>query len=73
MFLSLHWLLHFSPPHVQRERLAMPGARTSAAAKCERRRVSQIQAHSTERRRELYTAGRSDEREAEAREREVFL
>ena len=48
-----------------------PGARTSAAAKCERRRVSQIQAHSTERRRELYTAGRSDEREAEAREREL--
>ena len=48
-----------------------PGARTSAAAKGERRRASQIQIYSTERRRELYTTGRSDEREAEAREREL--
>ena len=70
MFLSLHWLLHFSPPHVQRERLAMPGARTSAAAKGERQRVSQIQAHSGTHRREIYTTGGSDEREAEAREPE---
>ena len=50
-----------------------PGARTSAAAKGERQRVSQIQAYSDTHRRELYTTGRSDEREAEARERELVL
>ena len=44
---------------------------TSAAAKCDWDGVWKIQAHSTERRRELYTTGRSDEREAEAREREL--
>ena len=49
------------------------GVSTAKAAKCERQRVSQIQAHSDTHRRELYTTGRSDEREAEARERELVL
>ena len=46
---------------------------TAKAAKCERRRVSQIQIYHATHRRELYTTGRSDEREAEARERELVL
>ena len=46
---------------------------TSAAAKCDWEGVSGRQVYQCTRRRELYTAGRSDEREAEAREREVFL
>ena len=34
--------------------------------------MAETRVYHTERRRELYTTGRSDEREAEAREREVF-
>ena len=56
----------------QRELDGLLGARaTSVGAICERDRISEIQAHSTERRHELYTAGCIASREIDLCEREV--
>ena len=76
MFLSLHWLLHFSPPYVRRERLAMAGRADVSGREMRTAKSlanSNISRHPPSRdlhRTRLGTGG-SDEREAEAREREL--